>query len=104
MPIYTVVQLGTGALSTTLTTTLVTIASGTTTIVTSISLCNTNTTTARNVTMDINSRKILSARPLAAGETLIIQGSFVMSAAQLIRGGQDTGTDVEYVISGVNIT
>ena len=93
-----------GALSSTLTVTLYTTPAATTTELTSVTLCNTNTTTARNVTLDVNSRKVLAARPLAPGETLVIRPGIGMATGVLIRGGQDTGTDVEYTLSGVEFT
>lgn len=93
-----------GALSTTLTTTLYTVPASTTTEVTSITLCNTNTTTTRYVTMDFNARKVLSAQPLAPGECLIIRPGIGLATTLLVRGGQDTGTDVEYTLSGVEFT
>lgn len=98
----TATQLATGALSTTLTTTLYTAPSLTpAAIVKEIIISNKNTTTARNVTIDVNSRQIMAAQPISPNSSVILALSTVMGSAQLIRGGQDTGTDCDYIISGI---
>jgi len=107
MPTYTNKQLGTGALTTTLTTTLYTVPASTTTIVTTMTFCNTNTTTARLVTLKGGGgtpRTWLAAHSLNAKETLALQLNPVLAAADTIQGGQDVGTDVEYFLSGVEVT
>lgn len=101
---FTNKQLAKGALSTTLTTTLYTVPALTTTIVNSLTVANANTTTARNITIDGDGRKWLAAYPLAANQTIALQINHALPAAALIRGGQDTGTDCDYYISGVEIT
>ena len=98
----TATQLGAGALSTVLTTTLYTAPSLTpAAIIKEIIVTNKNTTTARNVTIDVNSRQIMAAQPIPPNSSIIISLSTVMGSAQLIRGGQDTGTDCDYIISGI---
>lgn len=101
----TVTQLAAAALSTTLTTTLYTVPASTTTILTVIQVANTNTTTTRNVTMDAaGGMNILTAEPIPPAKTRWFYPRIPLTAAQLIRGGQDTGTDVEVVLGGVQIT
>lgn len=107
MATFTTKQLGIGALSTTLTTTLYTTPGATRAVVTGILLCNTATTTSRNVTIKAGpatKRTILPARAIQAGETLNIGLNVVLEAADVIQGGQDSGVDVDYIISGVEIT
>lgn len=95
-------QLGTGALSTTLTTVLYTAPSLTPgAIIKEIIVSNNNTTTARNVTITVNSRKVMPAQSVPPNSTTIIALSTVMASAQTIQGGQDTGTDCDYIISGI---
>ena len=98
----TATQLATGALSTTLTTTLYTAPSLTpAAIVKEIIISNNNTTTARNVTITINSRNVMAAQPVSPNSSVILSLSTVMSSAQTIQGGQDTGTDCDYIMSGI---
>lgn len=95
-------QLTTGALSTTLTTTLYTAPSLTpAAIIKEVIITNKNTTTARSVTIDVNSRQIMAAQSVPPNSNVILSLSTVMSSGQLIRGGQDTGTDCDYLISGI---
>src|SRR3990167_10380801 len=96
---YTPKQLADGALTTTLTTTLFTATEET--IVTCITLCNTNTTTTRKVTVDVSTRKILSAVSIPPLTTLVWRAPIGLPDTEGIRGGQDVGTDVDFTISGV---
>lgn len=98
----TATQLATGALSITLTTILYTAPSLTpAAIIKEIIISNNNTTTARNVTITVNSRKVMAAQSVSPNSSVILSLSTVMSSAQTIQGGQDTGTDVDYIISGI---
>lgn len=98
----TATQLGKGALSTTLTTTLYTAPALTpAAIVKEIIITNKNTTTARNVTIDISGRQIMAAQPIPPNSTVILALSTIMATGDLIRGGQDVGTDCDYLISGI---
>lgn len=105
MSTFTNKQLGIGALGVTLTTTLYT-ATAVKAIVTCITLCNT-AAVARAVTVKVGpgtKRALLSAHSIAAGDTLVLQLNLTLEASDTIAGGQDTGTDVEYTISGVEIS
>ena len=104
MATFTNAKLANTALTTTLTTTLYTVPAATTVIVRSITVTNSNTTTTRNVTLDLDATTLLAAYALAPKETLLLEVEQVLDAADLIRGGQDTGTDVYVLISGVKIT
>jgi hypothetical protein len=105
--VFTPNQLGIGALGTILTTQLYVVTSSTKAIGITIVLTNTGSST-RNITIKVGpstKRAVLSARPLAAGDTLVLElGSTCLLAADVIQGGQDTGTDVDYIISGVEVT
>ena len=90
------------ALSATITTTLYTAPALTPgAIVACITLANTNTTTARIVTIDFGATKtLLPAITLLPNESRVIFLNRAMTTGQTIRGGQSTGTDVECSISG----
>lgn len=104
MAVYTPKQLAATALTTTLTTILYTAPASTTTIITSIVACNTNTTTARDVSIAAaGGMNLLAARSLAPLETLILRPGTVITTTQTIIGGQAVGTDVEVLISGVEV-
>jgi hypothetical protein len=93
-----------GALSTTLTTTLVTAAKKT--LVMSISIANKNTTTPRDVTIKLGASggtAYLSAVSIPPKQTLQLYPHHVLENTETIKGGQDAGTDVDVVISGVEI-
>lgn len=95
-------QLGKGALSTTLTTTLYTAPALTpAAIVKEIIVANKNTTTARDVTIDISGRQVFAAESIPPKSTVVRALSTVMATGDLIRGGQDVGTDVDYLLSGI---
>jgi hypothetical protein len=85
-----------------------TVPSLTKAVLTSIVFTNTNTTTGRNVTCRVGAGagpvQILSARLLAAGESICLQFNVALAAADLVQVLQSAGADVDYVISGVEIT
>lgn len=92
-----------GVLSTTLTTTLYTVPNDMMAKITSVVLCNTSTTTTRNITMKWGGgtkRSFLNTLSMAPGETVILQPGKSLEATNTIQGGQDAGADVEYGISG----
>ena len=101
---FTNKQLGKGSLTTTLTTILYTVPGATTTIVTTVTVANKNTTTIRAVTIKAAGVAWLPAFGMSANSTEALQFNHVLNAADTITGGQDVGTDVDYFISGVEIT
>jgi hypothetical protein len=92
-----------GQLSTTLTATLATVPSGKTWIVKEITVVNTDTA-ARAVTLRMPGSgagaEILSAKSVAAGDTLQIRGHWVLSSTETITGGADVANKVSVHISG----
>lgn len=95
-------QLFSGSLTTTLTTTLYTAPALTpAAIVKEITVANNNITTARNVTITVNGKKVTPAEPVPPSSKQVIALSTVMATGQTIQGGQDTGTDVDVTISGI---
>lgn len=93
------------ALSATTTTTLYTVPASTKAIVKEILLCNTDTS-QRTVTMFVGSTSaaantILSALPLAPGETKFVTLSTVLVAADKISGGASSASVVACTISGI---
>ena len=101
---YKPLQLADGALTTTLTTTLFTGTAATETLVTCITLCNTHASITRKVTVDVSTRKILDAVAIPPKTTLVWRAPISLPATEGIRGGQDVGTDVDFVITGVERT
>ena len=101
-----------GALSTTLTTTLVTAPAEAGVRVTTFFVCHAGTFgtgTQRSVTFDYfkatAGRKITNAMPVLADGVpvdilALIGGTLILDASDLIRGGQDAGTDIDCYIAG----
>jgi hypothetical protein len=101
-----------GALSTTLTTTLVTAPAEAGVRITTLYVINTGST-RRLVTFDYfkatTGRKLANAYPLIPDGigvdllSLITQQQLIIDASDLIRGGQDAGTDVDCIICGYEL-
>lgn len=75
-------------------------------IIEKIFVTNKNTTTARDVTIDhydgASAFQILGAVSIAANTTQEIAGPIVLDASTVsLRGGQDTGTDVDVLAFGL---
>lgn len=81
-------------------------------VVKQIVLCNTNTTTARAVTLAIGTvstdantagKRILSAMPVAPNATTVINTALDLEATELFSGFQSAGTDVTITVTGVEV-
>lgn len=89
-------------LTTTLTTILYTAPALTpAAIVKEIIVVNTNTTTARAVTIKFNGGPVMWAQSIPPLSSVILALSSVMNSGQTITGGQDVGTDVDVFASGI---
>jgi len=104
---FTEVRSGPTALSTTVTLIHAGATSPTRTIVLFISLCNTNTSTVRSVSVYLESTTtgaaadaLLSAVPITPNTTLIVRGPFMLASTEDITAKQDVGTDVTMIVSG----
>ena len=103
MSTFTNKKLARASLTTTLDT-YYTVPGATTTIVTVITLSNSNTSTARTVSVKIGGKFILASYLLATTETLSLSDPHVLATTETIQAQQDVGTDVDLNISGVEIT
>lgn len=102
-------QLYAAALGATTTTTLYTVPALTTTLVTSIILCNTDSV-ARTVTMQWGTgtaagNRFLSAKSINPGETVLVEFAkpVVLNTTQTISGGASAAAVVSAIISGVEV-
>ena len=85
-------------------TTLYTVPSSTYTIVKSVVLCNTSGNTVA-VSLKLDGKEIISAHDLAAYDSLIIPNlDQIIESTELIQGFADTGSVVDYCISGIEVT
>lgn len=91
-----------GAATTTLTTTLYTVPSGTTAVVSNIVVTNT-ASTAATFDLALNGVKLADTTPIAADTILVIDLKQVVAATQTIQGGA-SATTVNFHISGVEIS
>jgi hypothetical protein len=91
-----------GAATTTLTTTLYTVPSGTTTIVTDIVVANT-TNSAGNFTIALDGVEIASGIAIASRDSTVISLKQVLAATKTITGGAGA-TTINFSISGVEIS
>lgn len=103
--LYTPIQIYKGTLTAVLTTNLY--AAPSKVLIKEILLCNTSSGVVA-VTLKYgvagSELTMLSAKTLQAGETKIISLSTVLNAVEVIDGGDNTGSVVDVIISGIAVT
>lgn len=82
--------------------TLYTVPSSTTTIVKNIVLCNTTNTSAV-VTLTVGGQTIINSYSVSPNDTVSVDFSLVMIAADIITGLQTTTGAISVYISGVEV-
>lgn len=82
--------------------TLYTVPASTTTILKNLILAN-STATAAVVTINVGGKTLLNSYPVAANDTVVLDLSLVLNAADTVTGIQTTANAINVFLSGVEV-